>query len=407
MKMFFNKEGSFSIFAIFLFIASIFSLWIIIYAAGNIAIESTINSFGTLWGKSILSEYDLMLRDRYGLLAFYDNNKSVEDKLTKYINYSLEDKTYINCKNIECDLEEFSLLEIENFVDQIELIALAGTKPIVEIYEQADIKTTRRIESPWIIESLPSYGKTEDLYIYGLVNRIKEGISLEQVIKNSAIDKYIFVFFKDYMETRDLGQTFFNCEVEYIISGEYDDSGIKKDTGDKIVLLRNILNLYYLYTCQEKRDIAMALATSITPGAMAFITQGVLLETWAYAEAKNDLKLLYYNKAVPLLKDDDNWALTVENVFNTDENADTLTKEETEELILPKRVEGASYRDYLKILLQGVPEETKVLRMMDLIQINMKYIYCDYFLIKDYNCGLSYKLNINEIEYEFEDRYVE
>ena len=121
-------------------------------------------------------------------------------------------------------------------------------------------------------------------------NKIKEYDGLETLIENIAIDKYIFSFFKDYMEVRDLGKTYFNYEVEYIISGKLDELEIKKDIEDKIVILRNILNLYYLYTCPEKRDSAMALATAVTPGAMSFITQGIILEAWAYAEAKNDLK---------------------------------------------------------------------------------------------------------------------
>lgn len=406
MKIFFNKKGSFSIFAIFLFIASICSLWIIINAAGNLAIKGTMNSFGTLWAKSILGEYDLVLRNRYGLLAFYGNEKSVEDKLTKYIDYSLEDKNYIICENIGCDLDEYGLVKTENLVEQIELIAVEGTKPIIESCEYSDAKAFRVIYSPWIIESLPSYGKTKEISISNLANEIKEGLNVESIIQNGAMDKYIMVFFKDYMETRDLGQTFFNCEVEYIISGEYNDLTIKEDVEEKIVLLRNILNLFYLYTCQEKREIAMALASSITPGAMAFITQGILLETWAFAEAKNDIKLLYDNNAVPLLKDDDNWALTADNVFDIEEGKDTLTKEEQREYILPQKVEGLTYSDYLKILLKVVPEETKALRIMDLIQINMKYTYYDSFLIKEYNCGLSYRLKINDIEYRFEDKYV-
>ncbi len=407
MKDFLSKKGSFTIFALFLFIALIISLWIIINAAGSLAMESTVNSFGTIWGKSILSEYDLILRNRYGLLAYYDNQQSVKDKLTKYINYTIEDKDYIFCEEVECELEDYSLINIDNMIEQIESITLGGTKPVVEKQEIQQKNTVRSINNPWIIKSLPSYGKTENLYIIGLADKIKEGMALESIIENSLIDKYIFNFFKDYMESRDLGETYFDCEVEYIISGQFDDWSLKEDTEDKIVVLRNILNLFYLYTCQEKRDSVMVLASSITPGAMAFITQGVLLETWAFAEAKNDMKLLYDNKAVALLKDDDNWALNIENVFNTEQGAETIEKEEQEQYVLPAKVEGANYSEYLRLLLYGLPKDTKLLRIMDLIQINMKYTYCDYFLLKDYNCGLTYRLKINGNEYEFKEEYVE
>ena len=52
-----------------------------------------------------------------------------------------------------------------------------------------------------------------------------------------------------------------------------------------------------------------------------------------------------------------------------------------------------------------MPEETKLLRIMDLIQINLKYIYVDYFLVKDYYCGFSYNLKVNDVTYEFKEKY--
>lgn len=404
MKSFCNKNGSFSILAIMLFIAMVFAIWIIIKSAGNLAISSTVNSFGNLWGKSILGEYDLILRDRYGLLAFYGDKFQVENKLLKYIDYSFKNKSYIIYESPKCDMKEYSLLNCDVLKEQIEMVIATGNKPLVSEYEERDLNTYRSISSEWIIENLPSYNKTEALYVLDLANKIKEYDGLETLIENIAIDKYIFSFFKDYMEVRDLGKTYFNYEVEYIISGKLDELEIKKDIEDKIVILRNILNLYYLYTCPEKRDSAMALATVVTPGAMSFITQGIILEAWAYAEAKNDLKILYDNKQVTLLKDDYNWALSLENVFNVGQEGE-LVQNEKIDYVLPQKVEGRVYSDYLKILLYGIPEETKLLRIMDLIQINLKYIYVDYFLVKDYYCGFSYNLKVNDVTYEFKEKY--
>ena len=405
MKSFCNKKGSFSIFAIMLFLAMAFAIWIIIKSAGNLAISSTVNSFGNLWGKSILGEYDIILRDRYGFLAFHGDKFQVEKKLQKYIDYSFKNKSYIIYEAPECDMKEYSLVNCNALKEQVEMAVRTGTKPFVSEYEERNIDTYKTINSEWIIKNLPSYNKTEDLYVLSLANKVKEHGGLESLVENIAIDTYIFSFFKDYMKERDLGKTYFNCEVEYIISGKLNEADIKKDVGDKIVILRNILNLYYLYTCPEKRDSAMALATAVTPGAMSFITQGIILETWAYAEAKNDLKILYDNKQVTLLKDDHNWALSLENVFKIGQEGELLQNEEVN-YILPQNVEGIVYSDYLKLLLYGMPEETKLLRIMDLIQINLKYIYVDYFLVKDYYCGFSYNLKVNDVTYEFEEKYI-
>lgn len=404
MRNFINKKGSFSVFAIMLFLSLFLAVWIIINAACNLAIFSTVNSFGTVWGKSILGEYDLYLRDRYGLLAFYGDKYSIERKLEKYIDYSFNDKSYISYELPECDLKNYSLSDPNMIKKQIEIVSLTGKSPYVTEFEERDYDIYRSINNSWIIENLPSFNKTKDLYVLELANKIKEEKSIESIIDDIAIDKYVFNFFKDYMAERNLGKTYFNCEVEYIISGRLNELEIKDSTGDKIVILRNILNLFYLYSCQEKRDSALALANLVTPGAMSFITQGVILETWAYAEAKNDLKILYDNKAVALLKDDSNWALTIENVFDLDENGQLASKEE-EGYILPQNSSGIEYSDYLKILLYGVSEETKLLRIMDLIQINSKYNYLNHFRMDDYYCGFKYSVTVNDIVYEFEEKY--
>lgn len=407
MDKFFNKRGSFSIFATMLFVSLAFAVFSIINASGTLAIHGTINSFGTIWGKSILGEYDLFMKNRYGIFAFYEEKTGVEEKLQKYIDYSLKNKSYIKYSKVQCDLKGYSLINTDNLEKQINMITLEGIKPQITLENTNGTDVERTINSLWIIKNLPSYNKTEKLYITGIANKIKEGISFSKIIGAVTTDKYIFDFFKDYMEGRDLGETYFKCEVEYIITGKYSDEKNKNYTGDKIILLRNILNLYYLYSCEEKRNSSLAIAEIISPGAMAFITQGVLLEAWAYAEAKNDLKILYDNKAVALLKDDLNWALSIENVFDIDENGQVFTKEEKESYILPQKTEGILYSDYLRLLLQGVPEKTKLLRILDLIQINAKYLYRDYFLVRDCHCGLTYSFNVNGDRYEFDDEYVQ
>ena len=403
MRKFFDKKGSFTVFIVMAFVSMMICIFAIISASGQLAVDSTVNSFGTLWSKSILGEYDLYLKERYGLLGFYGDAFKVENKVKKYMDYSFENKKYMEYNNPKCSLENYSLVQTDNLKEQIRILMLEEllSNKDFENVNQKD-HPMRKINNQWIIKSLPSYGKTTDIYIMGVINKIKAGIGIKSLFDNATIDKYIFGFFRDYMGNRDLIDTYFRCEVEYVISGELNDYNSKKSVESQILRVRNILNLYYLYSCPSKRDSAMALAQTLTPGATAFLTQAVILETWAYAEAHNDLKLIYDKKTVPLLKRDNNWALSLENVFN--QNGERYGNEEIK-YILPKSIEGESYIDYLKVLLCGVPDETKLLRIMDLIQINMKYTYCDYFLMKDYYCGVKYNLNVNGINYEFEDAY--
>ena len=259
------------------------------------------------------------------------------------------------------------------------------------------------------------------MYLTELVERIKAGFSADSIIGRLAADRYIFKFFKDFTDDKGLGDTYFNCEVEYIISGKLSDSDAAKNVRSKIKTMRNLLNLYYLYSCAEKRQAVLSLAQLITPGPAAFATQAVMMETWAYLEAENDINILYSGETVPLLKKDRNWALSLENVFDQDGqvkeseakeggSSESQTDKRSENqaagnYVKPASVEGEDYEDYLGVLLFGLTEETKLLRIADLIQINGKYLYCDSFLMKDYCTGLEYGIKVNGYEKSFEEHY--
>ena len=63
--------------------------------AGWKAADSVSYTFGRLWGISILAEYDICLKERYGILGFWGNEASVAQKLDMYADYSFSEKDYI------------------------------------------------------------------------------------------------------------------------------------------------------------------------------------------------------------------------------------------------------------------------------------------------------------------------
>ena len=162
----------------------------------------------------------------------------------------------------------------------------------------------------------------------------------------------------------------------------------------------------------------MAAAQAITPGPAAALTQALILESWALLEAENDLRILEAGERVPFIKQDDNWAISLENVLALDFSGDDANEgnggaaqagEPADPLqsgfIRPQTIEGQSYEAYLKIFVAALPQETRVLRMMDLMQINLKYLYNESFLLADYYTGLHYTLRINGKAYEFTATY--
>ena len=130
-------------------------------------------------------------------------------------------------------------------------------------------------------------------------------------------------------------------------------------------------------------------------------------------EARNDLKILYAGKTVPILKKDENWAISLENLLAAEYGLSPSGEElpegqeykEKKNYLPPKKIEGKDYKDYLRILVAAMPQETLLLRMMDIIQINMKYLYCEWFLMDDYYTGLRYSIEVNKRKHEFEETY--
>ena len=243
----------------------------------------------------------------------------------------------------------------------------------------------------------------------GLVAMIKTGKPISSIVSETAQNVYAFRFFRHRFSDKELGDTFFNCEVEYIISGKTSDEKAMKSIETDLLLLRNGMNLVYLYSCEEKRRATAAAAQAATPGPAAAVTQALIMETWAFLEAKNDLQILCDNEPVRFMKYDENWAVSLENVLALlfGENKETEEKNQEEGIgyIKPKKMEGMDYEGYLRVLFEIVPEDIRIMRMMDIIQINMKYLYCGAFLLEDYYTGLDFSFRVNGRDYEFNEDY--
>jgi hypothetical protein len=71
----------------------------------------------------------------------------------------------------------------------------------------------------------------------------------------------------------------------------------------------------------------------------------------------------------------------------------------------PGNMHGEEYKDYIKAMLFLMDEDLMLLRMMDIMQINMRY--CNYadFRIRDYNTGIKAVFHVNGGEYEIERKY--
>lgn len=413
-----NKKGSYVVFLTITLCAVMILVCAVIRASGQAAIGSTVRSFGVLWGRSVLAEYDRTLKARYGLFGFYGDASMVEKKLDFYAAYTCSGKNYLDYRAAKASLDEYPLTDVEIFERQVQEIVLAGIRPepIDRAAGEEEKPGNRAVRSGWILSSLPSAGKKEGLNLTQLLQKLRSEFSLDQTAARAADIRYIFTFFKHAGSDEDaekaLGETFLQNEAEYIISGKADDARARKYVRRILTAVRNGLNLTYLYSCTEKREAALAAAEVLSPGPAAVLTQALILESWAFLEAQNDLRMLDAGEGVAIRKKDENWAISLENVLSAEFGSDTEDSadgdpaaERREPFIRPQNPEGQDYEDYLKLLTAALPQEIRVLRMMDLIQINLKYLYTGSFLLRDYYTGLDYELHVNGKTYGFTEAY--
>ena len=108
------------------------------------------------------------------------------------------------------------------------------------------------------------------------------------------------------------------------------------------------------------------MAAVLTPGPEAAVTQAALVLAWAAGEAANDVARLEKGGCVPLMKTDEDWMLSLEGVLENLFEGKVLE---------PENNDGLNYKGYLTLLLFFEDRQAKLIRVMDLIQINMKGNY--------------------------------
>lgn len=262
--------------------------------------------------------------------------------------------------------------------------------------QENGLKGTSVLKNAYIIEGLPSkgIGKYDNL-----IGTVKDGIGLleegnlfdaenvsqkGQDVKNLIyVNQYILNYFG--YKTKEDGNTpsFFKNEVEYILYGGFDDKNNGRRFVVDLVALRTALNMAHIYGDTVKRNLVTELSLAMTGGTVASIPVQLAITTaWAMAESLNDLKVLNEGGEIPLIKKNDDWFISFEGLINgTLENEGTKKESTT--------IGALSYSGYLNLFLILMNKEVKYLRMLDLIQMNMKGRYNGTFNVKTCYTGIQ------------------
>lgn len=383
-----------------------------IYAAENELVKAGAYALGDLWADSILGEYDTELYSKYGIFAYYGDEGLVGNKLQYLIDYTFKEKSYACCNVEDVSIYDYSLAKTDNLLEQIRVVSTldtvidaTGMSSDDELVRYDDgsgnSASPRAITNQSTLNSLPSSGRTND----GLLDRagefLKSFSSVKDIVRAGTdeflINKYIQSKFRNAYYAKEGSDGYFLAEQEYVVAGRNSDEQNRKAVRNRIVAMREVMNIMYIESNFEMKEMILAAAMVITGGYAPEEAAAAITAAWALAESVNDYELLIHGKPVPVMKTESSWAVSLENVI---ENIGSS-------MIDTGNRSGDTYNDYIVYMLCLLDDNTKLLRIMDLIQINMRYNYRDDFLISDHYVGVNYAMNANGERYEFEAKYQE
>jgi hypothetical protein len=396
-----NKRGMVSVF-VMIFSVSIISLAMLFIGGTRAkAISSSVESLGHLWAKSILGEYTDKLYERYGIFAYKAKSPAeVDDKLNQLSEITFKGKRYIDCEGCNSSLYRYSLAELDNFQKQVNKAAVADKqKNFKDIELDVYTPSDRRISNDAILAGLPSKGRLSSFSLSNFINKIKEIDDIKDVLKGGKDEilqmKYMKNHFQSAVSQSEDDDSFFKYELEYILAGKASDEGNLKSTRNRIIAIREAMNIAYINQNPQMRNLALTIAELISSPAAAPATQQALIAAWAYAESVNDYRLLVHGKKVPLMKDDDSWAVNLKSII-TNPNPEYIDKDNEK---------GNTYNEYLQAMIFLTNKDNRLLRMMDLIEINMKYCYYGNFSISSHYTGIDYSMDVNGRTHNFSAEY--
>ena len=219
-------------------------------------------------------------------------------------------------------------------------------------------------------QSLPSKENTHTVNPYFMTDSTANPVEIA-ILDEYAL-KYFNYFHKGTPKKEDLppsGNT--GLEMEYLLNGKGSDYENLSEFITKLVVLREGLNLIYLYTDTAKRNEARAFVTSFlcvtaNPALISVFTFFVL-GVWALAQAIKDVKTLLSNGRVPIFHNSETWSMAIGSLLDFGQSRSVDAADSSKK--------GLSYRDYLRTFLigEGILHQSEInKRMLSQIEKNIK-----------------------------------
>lgn len=194
----------------------------------------------------------------------------------------------------------------------------------------------------------------------------------ESAWEEFCLDQYIQRKFGSYIKKIPEWKQVLDYGLEYVAAGKGSDKENLKSVLNRILLIRTVVNFSAIYGDKTKKAQAQAAALAVVgfTGLQPLITltKTFILLTWSIVESMVDIAGLLLKKHVPILKKSSDIRTSFPQVFQIKRNAivgraNQLKKEDSHSF---------GYREYLLLFLAATKQSTRLYRVMDLIQHNMR-----------------------------------
>ena len=193
----------------------------------------------------------------------------------------------------------------------------------------------------------------------------REAQELTGAANDLVFQAYLFRKFGYYGE--ELEKSLLKYQIEYVIAGEDTDWKNLESVAKKLLLWREVANVIYIFSdsakIAEAEAMAAALAAVTLQPALLVPVQYTILFAWAYVESLMDVRCLLKGEKVPLMKTSQDWKTGINSIL--DVKGSMSGGEEGQG-------RGLSYKDYLMVMIFLMDSETRTIRAMDIMEMDIR-----------------------------------
>lgn len=177
-------------------------------------------------------------------------------------------------------------------------------------------------------------------------------------------------------------------EIEYVAMGRDNDAANLKAVTHRLLLLRGGANTLHYFRDPVLQSEAKALAVGLSfvcfMPACAGLFEAVIATAWIYAESLSDVRNLLDHGRIPLIKEHADWKLSLGNALAIGTDAMDGAKQDQK---------GLEYKDYLRLLLYLTPEQQRLNRCMNVVEMDIRKVPgYEHFRLDDCVAGVTVQL---------------